>query len=73
MAWESLGKGYMREVVIPTDVSIFPKEIFQSSKRLVRSRCETSSIIVSLKLVDILLRSSSRMCLLMKCARVLPP
>jgi epoxide hydrolase len=36
--WESFGKGEYKDVTVPSGVSIFPKEIFRSSERWVRSR-----------------------------------
>jgi epoxide hydrolase len=36
--WESFGRADMRPVTIPSGVSMFPKEIFRSSERWVRSR-----------------------------------
>ena len=36
--WESFGKGEYKDVTVPSGVSIFPKEIFRSAERWVRSR-----------------------------------
>ena len=36
--WESFGRGEYNPVQVPSGASIFPKEIFKSSERWVRSR-----------------------------------
>ena len=36
--WESFGRGEYKPIQVPSGASIFPKEIFKSSERWVRSR-----------------------------------
>ena len=71
--WEGFGKVDMREVTIPIGVRMSPKKDSNHLSAGFAAVMQTSCIIVSLKLADILLCSSSLVCLLMKCGRVLPP